>query len=223
MKKRLDLHGKMSVYYRVMRNEKNKGLKEMKDLTFEYKLLKAVKGISVLVEKDYTINLNEEGDVDWITDWDFVKFADMALDPSVSLGVRLNYKNYVTTGYWTGRTSSYNMLYGIVVDGKISKIGMTTAGLSKRWSSYNNGTEEIRLKGSGSTTNYNVIQPLKKALEEGRNVEWYSWTPPIHKYVNKGFGFTEEVVAKDPEWYENVLLTKYEKKFGRTPFLSQNK
>jgi hypothetical protein len=25
----------MSLYYRVMRNEKNKGLKEMKDLTFE--------------------------------------------------------------------------------------------------------------------------------------------------------------------------------------------
>tara|TARA_Y100000310_G_scaffold312224_1_gene359322 strand:- start:69 stop:689 length:621 start_codon:yes stop_codon:yes gene_type:complete len=206
-----------------MRNENNKGTKEMEDLTFKYKLLKAVKGVKVLVERDFVVDLNEEGGAEFLTDWDFVKFADMALDTSVSLGVRLNYEGYVTSGYWTGRTSSYNMLYGITVDGKVAKIGMTTAGLSKRWGSYNNGTEEIRLKGSGSTTNYNVIQPLKKAIEEGRKVEWFSYQCPVHRYVNEGFGVTEEVVAKDPEWYENILITKYEEEFGKKPFLSQNK
>ena len=35
MKKKLDLHGKRSVYYRVMRKGKNKEMKEMTKLTFE--------------------------------------------------------------------------------------------------------------------------------------------------------------------------------------------
>ena len=192
-----------------------------KDLTFN--LWMAVKDFDELQYKKYIIDLNKEGDVDWIKGFGFVKFADQILTPSKKFGMSLDYHNYVKTGYWTGRTSSKNMLYCITIDGKITKIGMTTVGLSKRWSSYNNGTEKLRFKGSGSTTNYNVMQPLRTSIKEGRNVEWYCWAPPVHKYVNSAFGVTEEVVAKDPEWYENVLITEYEKKYGKKPFLSQNK
>ena len=192
-----------------------------KEMEFNYTIKKAVKEEMGLIDVDYSIDLSTEASVDWAVDKGFTKFADMTLDSNVKPGVRLTYKPYIETKEWT---KYRNMLYVISIDGRIVKIGMTTTGLSKRWGSYNNGTPEIREgKGSGSTTNYNVVQPLKIAIEEGRNVEWYCWAPPVKTYTNEAWGYTEEVQAKDPEWYENLLLTMYEEEFGKKPHLSSNK
>jgi hypothetical protein len=195
-------------------------LSKGKKMKFNYTIKKAVRGEKGLIDVPHSIDLTTETSADWAVEKGFVKFADMTLAPEIKIGCRLTYQPYMESKSWTKKR---NMLYVVCIDGKMVKIGMTTTGLAQRWSSYNNGTPAIREgKGSGSTTNYDVVQPLIIAMEEGRKVEWYCYPTPVKEYKISAWGHQDRITSKDVSWYESKLLDIYKNEFGHKPHFSQN-
>ena len=162
-------------------------------MKFNYTIKKAVRGEKGLIDVPHSIDLTTETSADWAVEKGFVKFADMTLAPEIKIGCRLTYQPYMESK------------------------------LSKRWASYNNGTPAIREgKGSGSTTNYDVVQPLIMAMEEGRKVEWYCYETPVKEYKISAWGHQDRITSKDVSWYESKLLDIYKNEFGHKPHFSQN-
>ena len=160
---------------------------------------------------------------------------ELSVEEFTPLGWELYTENYLTTEnklgigmtYCKGKTEYCHLVYLIVIDGKVVKIGGSETGLGNRWGSYNNGRPDIRKNaGNGSVTNYYVTQAIRQALKDGHKVEWY--VKKMEFKIEEMTLYSGEVLTnkiypngkfKD---HEADLLTLYESKSGHFPALSSN-
>lgn len=115
------------------------------------------------------------------------------------------------------------IIYAIVFDGKIVKLGMSSTTLKDRLQSYNCGTRAAREKGTCSTTNFHIIESIYGAILRGIKVEIYSYhitspTVTINMW-NDEVPVKMTAVAKE---FEKTLLQKYKEITGTYPWLSFN-
>ena len=115
------------------------------------------------------------------------------------------------------------IIYAIVFDGKIVKLGMSSTTLKERLNSYNCGTRAARAKGTCSTTNFHIIESIYGAILRGIKVEIYSYhitspTVTINMW-NDEVPVKMTAVAKE---FEKTLLQKYKEITGTYPWLSFN-
>lgn len=110
-------------------------------------------------------------------------------------------------------------VYTIVYDGKITKIGMTSSGLSSRFGSYNTGTKKAMRKGSCATTNFVITQCNYHALLKGRTVEIFAYEIPSVWTEEIIFGEKIQFLNKAAHIYETTLIAKYKEVTGNIPFL----
>lgn len=110
-------------------------------------------------------------------------------------------------------------VYTILYDGRILKIGMTCAGLSSRFDSYNTGKKRAMIKGTPATTNYMISQCNYLAIRKGIKVEIYGYEIPRVTDKRIICGVEREVVYRIAHDYEGVLIELYRQQTGNIPFL----
>jgi hypothetical protein len=104
------------------------------------------------------------------------------------------------------------LVYILVIDDFIFKIGHTITSISKRIQSYNCGKTEYRIAGTNSTTNYFVLQSL---LNINKIINVYAFFPEQPKYELFGKKFQDSFpVSKRAE---NEILNDFEKRYNRKP------
>lgn len=108
-------------------------------------------------------------------------------------------------------------VYIITYNSHIVKIGKTSSGLNSRFTSYNCGTKKNMKKGSCSTTNFIITESNYLALLLNYNVEIYSYLIP--KKITKEiiFGRTKDVLNKQADEYEDVLMEIYKEMSENLP------
>ena len=94
------------------------------------------------------------------------------------------------------------IVYVLVVNGKIFKIGQSINSIKKRIQSYNCGKKKYRKdRGTNSTTNYFVLQSL---LNIGYDVEVYGFFPEQPKF--KIFGKEYQESRSPSKVAENIII-----------------
>lgn len=219
--KRLGITNPFLYLYNVMiDNPLNNNIRMIE---LENKVLTYSVNTGSMVESRY-INLDDELGVEKFTEFGFEKVADMVLTDTNNIGLKMMYKEYIST---TEYNEHCHGVYLIVIDGKVVKIGGTETGLAKRWGSYNNGTDKIRNgAGNGSVTNYYVATALKEALKKGYSVEWYYKKMEYQIKTLNLYGTTvNEMVCTNGTYktHEKSLLDFYKNTTGNYPKLSSNK
>ena len=104
------------------------------------------------------------------------------------------------------------LVYAMVVDGRIFKIGQSINTLKSRLGSYNAGKMGNRFKGTCSTANFFILQSL---LNLGKQVEIYAFFPPVKQW--ELFGKTGQEAFPSAKVAERILLARYEEKYGAKP------
>lgn len=104
------------------------------------------------------------------------------------------------------------MVYALVVNGKILKIGQTITALKKRVNSYNSGKTQYRIRGTNSGANYFILQSL---LNFGCAVEVYGFYPTHKKW--ELFGESGFEAFPSSKTAEKILLKRFKKSHGRLP------
>jgi len=107
---------------------------------------------------------------------------------------------------------SSGLVYIMVVNGKIFKIGHTINTIKDRVQSYNCGKLKFRLRGTASVTNFYVLQSL---LALDVEVLVYVFITPTPEY--KLWGETYKDSFPVPKRAENVLIEEYVGRYGRKP------
>lgn len=108
-------------------------------------------------------------------------------------------------------------IYIIAYAGRVVKIGMTSSGLSSRYSSYGCGTKKAMIKGSCATTNFVISQSNYLAIRKGMKVEIFAYEIPENWTNIKVFGLTQKVLNKVAHKYESTLINLHQKKYGYIP------
>ena len=101
------------------------------------------------------------------------------------------------------------LVYAIVVDGYIQKIGKTATTFKDRTQSYDCGKDSYRKNGTCSTTNWFVRTTLKNFFDRGHKIEIYAYHMKPTK-VEYGFGEFREDFS-DPKELEKTILAKMKK------------
>ena len=115
-------------------------------------------------------------------------------------------------------------VYVIVYDGRIVKLGMTSAGISGRFGSYNCGTKKAMAKGSCSTTNFVLTECNYLALDLGIDVEIYAYQiGEVYAKTEKVGGKVLEARAQVAPAYEARLMELYTEFTGSIPPLCGQK
>jgi hypothetical protein len=112
--------------------------------------------------------------------------------------------------------------YVLLINGKIVKFGDTTKTLSNRWSSYSAGIKENRNRGTCSTTNYFISEVIRRALNDGMNVELWGYNIPTLFQTIDVFGETETAIIDVVTYYESKLLKLYQTTYNKLPILGKN-
>ena len=105
-----------------------------------------------------------------------------------------------------------DLVYIIVVCGKIFKIGHTINNIHKRVESYNCGKERHREKGTCSTTNFFILQSL---LHINRISRLYAYFPIKKEY--EIFGEVGEETFPSTKTVKKKILKDFQKRYGRLP------
>lgn len=116
------------------------------------------------------------------------------------------------------------VVYFIVFDGDIVKIGCTTDGMKKRHASYCAGNRNTRKKGTPSTTNFHVSEAIYTALRDGKKVEWYAFDVEYREIEVDYFGTGKRQIVKVSysSQLEAKLIQEYVNLTGHRPILSKN-
>lgn len=104
------------------------------------------------------------------------------------------------------------MVYALVVDGKIFKIGHTITPFRKRVNSYNTGKGKYRSRGTNSGANYFILQSL---LHFGCAVEVYGFYPDHKKW--ELFGESGFEAFPSSKTAEKILLKRFKESYERLP------
>jgi hypothetical protein len=163
----------------------------------------------------------------------FIKVADCVLNVAENfLSKSLTRRKYIDSTSYQGQLVDYipidnikdlwddnpkEWVYTIVYNGKIVKIGMTSAGLSSRFTSYKSGTTLAMIKGSCATTNFVVTQCNYLALLKGIKVEIFAYEIPQLITEQIIFGKKEKVLNKVAHQFESTLINIYKDSKGYIP------
>ena len=175
---------------------------------------------------EYRINTENELSIDVLLKYGYYKIADAVLKPKHRFikNPEVNPIQYnVVKGLEEEYKSYRELIYALVIDGKIVKIGGTYTGMKKRHGSYNCGTRKARAAGTCSVTNFNITETQYTAIREDRKVEWYVFDVPLAETtISLKWGDTFTYNAKTFYKYESSLCAKYEEWTGHFPILSSH-
>lgn len=178
-----------------------------------------------VVLDEYRVDVSNELPIDDFLKHGFYKIADAGLKPDHKFikNPDVNPIEYTVIGGLEEKYKSYReLIYLIVIDGKIVKIGGTYVGMKGRHGSYNCGTRKARAKGTCSVTNYNITETQYTAICDGKKVEWYAFDVPIAEATINVWGEKMTYNAKTFYKYESSLCAKYSELTGHFPILSDN-
>ena len=175
---------------------------------------------------EYSRDFSSELPIESFLQYGFYKIADADLKPKERFikNPEVNPIQYnVVKGLEEKYKSYRELIYAIVIDGKIVKIGGTYVGMKGRHGSYNCGTRKARNKGTCSVTNFNITETQYTAIREGKKVEWYVFDVPLAEAtINLPWGDEIKYNAKTFYKYESSLCAKYQQLTGHFPPLSDN-
>ena len=173
------------------------------------------------VLSEYSRDFSNELPVETFLPYGFYKICDAGLKPEYRFrdNPEVNPIQYnVVKGLEEKYESYRELIYAIVIDGKIVKIGGTYTGMKKRHGSYNCGTRKARAKGTCSVTNFDITEYQFTALVQGKTVEWYVFDVPLAETtVNLPWGDEISYNAKTYMKYESSLSHKYAELRGAVP------
>lgn len=153
----------------------------------------------------------------FIDEYGFDYAASITADSKLKAGYRVNFVD-------SKIKNIEGVVYLIVVDGEVVKIGGSGQTLPNRWVSYQAGTKQARKKGTCSVTNYDVSQYLINKLNEQSNIALYAYNPePVTATVNLFNQQTKYIQTQIWKEYEKFLLDEYKKLNSTFPILSKNK
>ncbi len=168
-----------------------------------------------------------------LPEYTFIKVANCVLNVAENfLGKNLTRRKYIDSTSYQGQLVDYipianikdlwnenpkEWVYTIVYNGKIVKIGMTSSGLSSRYTSYKSGTTLAMIKGSCATTNFVVTQCNYLALLKGIKVEIFAYEIPQLITEQIIFGKKEKVLNKVAHQFESTLINIYKDSKGYIP------
>ena len=174
---------------------------------------------------EYSRDFSNELSIDIFLKYGFYKICDAGLKPEYRFrdNPEVNPIQYnVVKGLEEKYDSYRELIYAIVIDGKIVKIGGTYTGMKKRHGSYNCGTRKARAKGTCSVTNFDITEYQFTALVQGKTVEWYVFDVPLAETtVNLPWGDEISYNAKTYMKYESSLTHKYAALKGAVPPLNK--
>ena len=170
---------------------------------------------------EYSRDFSNELSIDIFLKYGFYKICDAGLKPEYRFrdNPEVNPIQYnVVRGLEEKYESYRELIYAIVIDGKIVKIGGTYTGMKKRHGSYNCGTRKARAKGTCSVTNFDITEYQFTALRQGKTVEWYVFDVPLAETtINLPWGDEISYNAKTYMKYESSLSHKYAELRGAVP------
>tara|TARA_R100001443_G_C3307519_1_gene166879 strand:+ start:232 stop:810 length:579 start_codon:yes stop_codon:yes gene_type:complete len=173
------------------------------------------------VLSQYSRDFSNELSIDIFLKYGFYKICDAGLKPEYRFrdNPEVNPIQYnVVKGLEEKYDSYRELIYAIVIDGKIVKIGGTYTGMKKRHGSYNCGTRKARAKGTCSVTNFDITEYQFTALRQGKTVEWYVFDVPLAEAtINLPWGEEITYNAKTYMKYESSLSHKYAELRGAVP------
>ena len=173
------------------------------------------------VLSQYSRDFSNELSIDIFLKYGFYKICDAGLKPEYRFrdNPEVNPIQYnVVRGLEEKYESYRELIYAIVIDGKIVKIGGTYTGMKKRHGSYNCGTRKARAKGTCSVTNFDITEYQFTALRQGKTVEWYVFDVPLAEAtINLPWGEEITYNAKTYMKYESSLSHKYAELRGAVP------
>ena len=173
------------------------------------------------VLSQYSRDFSNELSIDIFLKYGFYKICDAGLKPEYRFrdNPEVNPIQYnVVKGLEEKYDSYRELIYAIVIDGKIVKIGGTYTGMKKRHGSYNCGTRKARAKGTCSVTNFDITEYQFTALRQGKTVEWYVFDVPLAEAtINLPWGEEITYNAKTYMKYESSLCHKYAELKGAVP------
>ena len=151
----------------------------------------------------------------------FIKAADIILDTTVSLGT---IKAVPVHDNWSYQG---DVVYAIVINGGLVKIGGTKNGLVMRWSSYMAGRcvrqrlnrAGVPYSGKMSVTNARVYHTIEKALLDGYNCSVYIWILPRIEHTLNIFGHATVTVVRVYDCYEAACIRMYTRLTSAMPLL----
>ena len=177
------------------------------------------------VLSQYSRDFSNELSIDIFLKYGFYKICDAGLKPEYRFrdNPEVNPIQYnVVKGLEEKYESYRELIYAIVIDGKIVKIGGTYTGMKKRHGSYNCGTRKARAKGTCSVTNFDITEYQYTAIREGKTVEWYVFNVPLAETtINLPWGDEISYNAKTYLKYESSLTHKYAQLRGAVPPLNK--
>ena len=177
------------------------------------------------VLSQYSRDFSNELSIDIFLKYGFYKICDAGLKPEYRFrdNPEVNPIQYnVVKGLEEKYESYRELIYAIVIDGKIVKIGGTYTGMKKRHGSYNCGTRKARAKGTCSVTNFDITEYQYTAIREGKTVEWYAFDVPLAETtINLPWGDEISYNAKTYLKYESSLTHKYAEFRGAVPPLNK--
>jgi len=178
------------------------------------------------VLNEYRIDVSNELSIDTFLKYEFYKIADAGLKPEHRFikNPEVNPIQYNVVNGLEEKYKSYReLIYAIVIDGRIVKFGGTYVGMKGRHGSYNCGTRKARAKGTCSVTNFNITETQYAAIRDGKKVEWYVFDVPLAEAtINLPWGDEITYNAKTFYKYESSLCAKYAELTGHFPILSDN-
>ena len=174
------------------------------------------------VLSEFRLDYSNELSIDSLLKFGFYKIADAGLKSEYRF-IKNPEVNPIQYNVVKGLEEKYNtyreLVYAIVIDGKITKIGGTYVGLKGRHSSYNCGTRKARAIGTCSVTNYDITESQYAAIREGKKVEWYVFDVPLAEAtINLPWGESVTYNAKTYMKYESSLCHYYASLNGSVPY-----
>ena len=154
----------------------------------------------IKANQDFAVDMSNTIDVSELEEWGFFPVAYAEINEKSK--DRLT-KVTPFDGMKDSYTKRQELIYLIVIDGQVAKVGGTYTGLSARIASYSAGTRANRDRGTCSTTNYHISESQYTTLVNGSEVEW--WILPIEP-IEVSF----IVPWKGEESYKTKTYMKYE-------------
>ena len=127
---------------------------------------------------------------------------------------RLEIKNAVDKKNFNVHTKN-GLVYVLVMDNKIIKVGSTITPFQKRVSSYNTGKMKYRISGKNSTTNWFCLQSF---LKINKDIDVYAFFPK-QESANV-FGAVKHI-EPNPKHWEREIFTKLTEQGNRPIFCTQ--
>ena len=122
------------------------------------------------------------------------------------------------------------IIYAIVRNGKIMKLGGTRTGMKDRWGSYKCGhcvPQRNKLDGSPypgkmSVTNAHLYHTIEDGLLRGEDWKFYIWKLPTVQVTVDILGESTTVIAQTYHAYESKIMQKFSQAAGAIPLLCNN-